>query len=51
MTLLPSLEVLVPADHLQRCVDRVLYLSFVPEAVRDKCSVVNSRPSVDPGGG
>lgn len=48
MTLLPSLAVLVPADHLLRRLDRVLDLSFVHEAVRDKYCADNGRPSIDP---
>jgi transposase len=48
MTLLPSLEVLVPADHLLRRLDRVLDLGFVHELVRDKYCPDNGRPSIDP---
>jgi transposase len=48
MTLLPSLEALVPADHLLRRLDKVLDLSFVHEAVRDKYCPDNGRPSIDP---
>lgn len=48
MTLLPSLEALVPSDHLLRRLDKVLDLSFVHEAVRDKYCAGNGRPSIDP---
>jgi transposase len=48
MTLLPSLEVMVPEDHQLRRLDRVLDLSFVHEAVRDKYCADNGRPSIDP---
>jgi len=48
MTLLPSLEALVPEDHQLRRLDRVLDLSFVHEAVRDKYCADNGRPSIDP---
>jgi transposase len=48
MTLLPSLEALVPEDHQLRRLDRVLDLSFVHDAVRDKYCADNGRPSIDP---
>ena len=48
MTLLPSLEALVPEDHQVRRLDKVLDLGFVHEAVRDKYCPDNGRPSVDP---
>lgn len=48
MTLLPSLEQLVPEDHPIRRLDRVLDLSFIHETVRDKYCQDNGRPSVDP---
>lgn len=48
MTLLPSLEALVPEDHLLRRLNKVLELSFVHEAVRDKYCPDNGRPSIDP---
>ena len=48
MTLLPSLEQLVPSDHLIRRLDRVLDLDFVHETVRDKYCQDNGRPSIDP---
>lgn len=48
MTLLPSLEALVPADHQLRRLDKVLDLGFVHEAVRDKYCQDNGRPSIDP---
>ena len=48
MMLLPSLEEFVPKDHYLRRLDRVLDLSFVHEAVRDRYCQDNGRPSVDP---
>jgi transposase len=48
MTLLPSLEVLVPADYRLRKLNRVLDLSFVHEVVRDRYCQDNGRPSIDP---
>ncbi len=48
MTLLPSLEQLVPTDHPIRRLDRVLDLDFVHEQVRDKYCQNNGRPSIDP---
>jgi transposase len=48
MTLLPSLESLIPEDHYLRRLDRVLDLSFVHEAVRDRYCQDNGRPSIDP---
>ena len=48
MTLLPPLESLIPADHHLRRLDRVLDLSFVHEAVRDRYCQDNGRPSIDP---
>lgn len=48
MTLLPSLEQLVPEDHPVRRLGRVLDLGFVHEAVRDKYCQDNGRPSIDP---
>jgi transposase len=48
MTLLPPLETLVPEDHHLRRLDRVLDLSFVHEAVRDRYCQDNGRPSIDP---
>lgn len=48
MMLLPSLEAFVPKDHYLRRLDRVLDLSFVHEAVRDRYCQDNGRPSVDP---
>jgi transposase len=45
---LVSLEELVPADHFNRHVDRVLDLSFVRDLVQD-CYVAGlGRPSIDP---
>ena len=48
MMLLPSLEQFVPKDHYLRRLDRVVDLSFVHEAVRDRYCQDNGRPSVDP---
>jgi len=48
MTLLPSLEVLVPPDHQLRRLNKVLDLEFVHESVRDKYCPDNGRPSIDP---
>lgn len=48
MTLLPPLESLIPEDHHLRRLDRVLDLSFVQEAVRERYCQDNGRPSVDP---
>lgn len=48
MTLLPPLEQLIPADHRLRKLNRVLDLSFVHGAVRDRYCQGNGRPSVDP---
>lgn len=48
MTLLPSLEQLVPADHPVRRLDQVLDLGFVHASVRDKYCQDNGRPSIDP---
>ena len=36
MTFLPPLEVLIPEDYYLRKLNRVLDLSFVHEAVRDR---------------
>ncbi|HEX9749662.1 MAG TPA: IS1182 family transposase [candidate division Zixibacteria bacterium] len=48
MTLLPPLESLIPAEHRLRKLDRVLDLSFVHTAVRDRYCQDNGRPSIDP---
>jgi transposase len=48
MTLLPPLETLIPEDHPLRGLNRVLDLSFVHGAVRDKYNQENGRPSIDP---
>jgi len=48
MMLLPSLEERIPADYYLRRMHRVLDLSFVHEAVRDRYCQDNGRPSVDP---
>ena len=48
MMLLPSLESFIPADHRLRKLDRVLDLSFIHDAVRDRYCQDNGRPSVDP---
>ncbi|MEZ5357978.1 MAG: IS1182 family transposase [Candidatus Zixiibacteriota bacterium] len=48
MTLMPSLEELVPTDHPLRRLDRVLNLDFIHDAVADKYCPDNGRPSIDP---
>ena len=48
MMLLPPLESFIPKDHSLRRLDRVLDLSFVHDAVRDRYCQDNGRPSVDP---
>ena len=48
MTLLPPLETFIPEDHYLRCLDRVLDLRFVHEAVRERYCQNNGRPSIDP---
>jgi len=48
LILLPPLEEFVPSDHRLRRLNKVLDLGFVHEAVRDKYSQDNGRPSVDP---
>ncbi len=48
MTLFPPLESLIPEDHHLRRLDRVLDLSFVHGAVRDRYCQDNGRPSIDP---
>ncbi|MBI5868914.1 MAG: transposase, partial [candidate division Zixibacteria bacterium] len=48
MMLLPPLESFIPTDHRLRKLNRVLDLSFIHEAVRDRYCQDNGRPSVDP---
>jgi transposase len=48
MTLLPPLESLVSEDHYLKRLNRVLDLSFIHEAVRDRYCQDNGRPSIDP---
>lgn len=48
MMLLPPLESFIPQDHYLRRLNKVLDLSFVHEAVRDRYCQDNGRPSVDP---
>jgi transposase len=48
MMLLPPLETIIPDDHPLRCLNGVLDLSFVHEAVREHYCQDNGRPSVDP---
>ncbi len=48
MMLLPSLEEFIPKDHYLRRLNRVLDLSFVHDAVRDRYCQDNGRPSIDP---
>ena len=48
MVLLPPLEEYVPSDHRLKRLTRVLDLSFVHEAVRERYCQNNGRGSVDP---
>lgn len=48
MILLPSLEEMVPANDPLRKLNRVMDLSFIHDAVRDKYCADNGRPSIDP---
>jgi transposase len=48
MVILPPLETFVPADDRLRRLHRVLDLSFVHDAVRDRYCQDNGRPSIDP---
>lgn len=48
MMLLPPLETFIPHDHNLRKLNRVLDLSFVHDAVREKYCQDNGRPSIDP---
>lgn len=48
MTLLPPLESLIPSNHRLRKLDRVLDLSFIHDAVRNRYCQDNGRPSIDP---
>jgi hypothetical protein len=48
MMLLPPMKSFIPADHRLRKLGRVLDLSFVHAAVRDRYCQDNGRPSVDP---
>lgn len=48
MMLLPPLESFIPSDHRLRKLNRVLDLSFIHEAVRDRYCQDNGRPSIDP---
>lgn len=48
MMLLPSLESYIPADYHLRRLNKVLDLSFVHEAVRERYCQDNGRPSIDP---
>ena len=48
MMLLPPLQTLIPEDHYLRRLDRVLDLSFLHDAVRDRYCQDNGRPSIDP---
>ena len=48
MMLLPSLEQYVPENHPLRRLNRVLDLSFVHDAVRDRYCQNNGRGSIDP---
>lgn len=48
MVLLPPLEEYIPSDHRLRRLNRVLDLSYVHEAVRERYCQNNGRPSIDP---
>lgn len=48
LILVPPLEQMVPADDRLRRLNRVLDLSFVHDAVRDRYSQGVGRPSIDP---
>lgn len=48
MMLLPSMEERIPESYYLRRLNRVLDLSFIHEAVRDKYCQDNGRPSIDP---
>lgn len=48
MVLLPPLEEYVPSDHRLKRLQRVLDLSFVHEAVRERYCQNNGRGSIDP---
>ena len=48
MMLLPPLESFIPHDHNLYKLNRILDLSFVHEAVRDRYCQDNGRPSIDP---
>jgi len=48
MMVLGTMEALVPPSHRLRRLDRVLDLSFIHEAVRDKYCQSNGRASIDP---
>lgn len=48
LMLLPPLESFIPEDHYLRRLDRVLDLSFVHDAIRDRYCQDNGRPSIDP---
>jgi transposase len=45
---LPPLEEMIPREHRLRRLQRVLDLSFVHEAVRERYCQDNGRPSIDP---
>ncbi len=48
MMLLPPLDSFIPQDHFLRRLNKVLDLSFIHEAVRDRYCQDNGRPSIDP---
>lgn len=48
MMLLPSLESYIPEDYHLRRLNKVLDMSFVHEAVRERYCQDNGRPSIDP---
>jgi len=48
LMLLPPLESFIPQDHPLRRLNKVLDLSFIHDAVRDRYCQDNGRPSIDP---
>lgn len=48
LRLMPPLETMIPEDYYLRRLNKVLDLSFVHDAVRDRYCQDNGRPSIDP---
>lgn len=48
LRLMPPLETMIPEEYYLRRLNKVIDLSFVHEAVRDKYCQDNGRPSIDP---